>query len=110
MYYRASLPFMAAERFIMHIHKHRIEEAKSMIDPVDLEKLPPEYWERIANAQFPEDPKWGISYTAGTLLFSTIAFWLLIQDENGWQRDSSVNYSAVGNSIIIRSTDFPSAQ
>jgi len=106
LHYRATVPFDTAHRFIGHIHAHRVDAAKSMIAPKDLGKLPPEYWDRIANTQFNDNIGRSMSYTPESLLHSVVVFWVNVPDGDAWNRDSSVQYYASGRHVMIHETDF----
>jgi hypothetical protein len=104
LHHRATVPFRTTQQFVEHIHAHRMDAAKSMIVPADLEKLSAEYWDRLANTQFSDDIGWSISYTPQSLLQSVVVFWLNVPDEDGWYRDS-VQYHASGRKILVYKTN-----
>lgn len=109
LHYRATVPFDTVERFIGHIHAHRIDDAKAMIATQDLNRLPTEYWHRLANTQFNDDIGWSMSYTSESLLHSVVVFWINVPDGEGSNRDSSVQYYASGRLVTVHETYFPPA-
>ncbi len=98
LWYRATIPFDTAQRFVQHIHAHRIDDAKQMIDPADLSKLPPEYWDSLIETEFDKEDGWLMSYTVGTLLQSRIVFMV--------GGDYSVSYIAEGRTVRVKEMDF----
>lgn len=106
LYYRATIPFHTATQFLQYVYAHQLDDAKRMIDPEDLNKLPPEYWSRIEHTEFRDDLGWSFSYTRYSLLRSTIAFWVNVPDGNDWTKDASVQYYATGRKIKVQETDF----
>lgn len=94
-----------AWRFVNHICEKRIEDAKAMMPPEELQKIPEWYWEELLQRDCGEPPRYYIGGVCIPLINNEIPFWLAIPvDEGTDTRDGRFVFIADGRVIRVGET------